>query len=157
MEALGINLPGLTTQVVSFAILFALLYKLLYKPILRILDERSARIKESLEAAERVRQEATESQSDMQQQLEAHRAMAAQIDSSRQGDAADADHATLEVLETIFPRVRLIVGDCEVVFDGALAGPVVIGVSAGGKPSFHQGDGHERPLAEVAEVLRLAA
>ena len=42
MDALGINLPGLITQVVSFAILFALLYRLLYKPVLRVLDQRSS-------------------------------------------------------------------------------------------------------------------
>ncbi|MFQ5934548.1 MAG: hypothetical protein ACE5KI_07895, partial [Dehalococcoidia bacterium] len=54
MEALGINLPGLITQIVSFVILFALLYRLLYKPVLRLLDQRSNRIKESLETAERV-------------------------------------------------------------------------------------------------------
>ena len=79
MGALGINLPGLITQVVSFVILFALLYKLLYNPILRVLDQRSARIKESLEVAERVRQEAAESQSDMQRQLEAARAEGQQL------------------------------------------------------------------------------
>jgi F-type H+-transporting ATPase subunit b len=79
MEALGINLPGLVTQLVSFTVLFALLSVLLYKPILRTLDERSTRIKESLETADRVRQEAAESQSDMQQQLEAARAEGQQL------------------------------------------------------------------------------
>ena len=69
MDALGINLPGLITQVVSFVILFALLYRLLYKPVLRVLDQRSSRIRESLETAEHVRQEAAESQADMQRQL----------------------------------------------------------------------------------------
>ena len=73
MEALGINLAGLITQLVSFVILFAVLYKLLYKPILRILDQRSERIKESLEAAQNARDEAARSQEDMQKQLEAAR------------------------------------------------------------------------------------
>jgi F-type H+-transporting ATPase subunit b len=79
MEALGINLPGLITQVVSFVILFALLYWLLYKPVLRLLDQRSNRIKESLETAERVRQEAAQSQEEMQGQLEAARAEGQQL------------------------------------------------------------------------------
>jgi F-type H+-transporting ATPase subunit b len=79
MEALGINLPGLITQVVSFVILFALLYRLLYKPVLRLLDQRSNRIKESLETAERVRQEAAQSQEEMQGQLEAARAEGQQL------------------------------------------------------------------------------
>ena len=33
MDALGINLPGLITQLVSFSILFAVLWMVLYKPI----------------------------------------------------------------------------------------------------------------------------
>ena len=73
MEALGINLAGLITQLVSFVILFAVLYKLLYKPILRILDQRSERIRESLEAAQSARDDAARSQEAMQQQLEVAR------------------------------------------------------------------------------------
>ncbi len=79
MDALGINLPGLITQVVSFAILFALLYWLLYKPVLRVLDQRSSRIRESLETAERVRQEAAESPADMQHQLQEARTEGQQL------------------------------------------------------------------------------
>lgn len=59
LEGLGINLPGLLTQLVSFLILFAILGRLLYKPVTKLLDERSKRIRESLEAAERAREEAT--------------------------------------------------------------------------------------------------
>ena len=79
MEALGINLPGLITQIVSFLILFAVLYRLLYKPILGMLDQRSNRIRESLETAERVRQEAAASQEEMQRQLESARAEGQQL------------------------------------------------------------------------------
>ncbi len=73
MEGLGINLPGLITQIVSFLILFGVLYVLLYKPILKMLDQRSTRIKESLETADRVREEAAKSQKDMEKQLLAAR------------------------------------------------------------------------------------
>ena len=38
MDALGINVAGLITQLVSFVILFAVLSKLLYKPVLSALD-----------------------------------------------------------------------------------------------------------------------
>ncbi len=68
MEALGINVAGLLTQLVSFSLLVALLWVLLYKPVTRALDERSRRIRESLETADRVRQEAAESQAAMEQQ-----------------------------------------------------------------------------------------
>ena len=79
LGALGINLPGLITQLVSFVILFVVLKKLLYKPILRMLDQRSGRIKESLETAERVRQEATDSQEEMRKQLETARSEGQQL------------------------------------------------------------------------------
>ena len=68
MEALGINVAGLLTQLVSFSLLVALLWVLLYKPVTRALDDRSRRIRESLETADRVRQEAAESQAAMEQQ-----------------------------------------------------------------------------------------
>jgi len=52
MGALGINLPSLIAFTVSFVILFALLGLFLYKPVMKMLDERSKRIKESMEQAE---------------------------------------------------------------------------------------------------------
>ncbi len=70
MDALGINLPGLVTQMISFLVLFVVLYLLLYKPLLRVMDQRSARIRESLETAEQAREEAAKSQADMQRQIE---------------------------------------------------------------------------------------
>ena len=69
MEALGINLPGLVTQIVSFLILFGLLYGLLYKPILKIMDQRSTKIRESLETADRIKEESAASQSEMDRRL----------------------------------------------------------------------------------------
>ena len=52
MEALGINLGYLVSQIVNFTLLAVLLYFVAYKPILRMLDERSERIKKGLEDAE---------------------------------------------------------------------------------------------------------
>jgi len=74
MEALGINPAGLLTQIISFLILFGILYALLYKPLLKVLDQRSARIRESLETAERAREEAAHSQEEMRGEIEAARA-----------------------------------------------------------------------------------
>ena len=54
-------------------ILFALLYALLYKPLTRTLDQRSARIRESLETAEKVKQDAERSQEEMRGQIDAAR------------------------------------------------------------------------------------
>ena len=69
LGALGINLPHLLTQIVSFLILFLILYMLLYKPVLRMLDQRSGKIRESLEMAERTKEEAAASREEMENRL----------------------------------------------------------------------------------------
>ena len=79
MEALGINLPGLITHIISFLILLFVLMKFLYKPIVNMLDQRSERIRESLEAAERAREETAASQAEVESQLEAARAEGQQL------------------------------------------------------------------------------
>ena len=79
MEALGINLPGLVTHIISFLVLLAILRLFLYKPIVNMLDQRSQRIRESLEAAERAREESAQSQEEVQAQLEAARAEGQQL------------------------------------------------------------------------------
>lgn len=73
MEALGINLPGLIAQIVNFSILLFLLSKFAYKPIMKMLDERAARIRESMETAEAIRQQAARAQQEVQAQLETAR------------------------------------------------------------------------------------
>jgi len=58
LESFGVNLPSLIAQVVNFLILLGLLYLFAYKPVMRMLDERSRRIKESMEQTELVKQQA---------------------------------------------------------------------------------------------------
>ena len=71
MEGLGINLPSLLAQVVNFAILLGLLYLVAYKPIMRMLDERSRRVKESMEQTELIKQQAERAEEEVKKQLEA--------------------------------------------------------------------------------------
>ncbi len=71
MEGLGINLSTLLAQLVNFFILFALLYFLAYKPILRMFDERSRKIRESVEQAEQVREQAALADEEHKKTLEA--------------------------------------------------------------------------------------
>ena len=66
---IGINIPQLITFVISFVILFALLGIFLYKPVLRMLDERSKRIKESMERAEATKEEYARAQVEVQKQI----------------------------------------------------------------------------------------
>jgi len=74
MDALGINLPGLVTQLVSFLILFAVLWKVLYKPISKAMGDRSKKIQDSLEAADKAREEADSSREAMENQISDSRA-----------------------------------------------------------------------------------
>jgi F-type H+-transporting ATPase subunit b len=70
VSALGINLPSLIVFVVNFLLLLGVLYLFAYKPILRVMDRRSNQIRESLEAADRARDEAASSQVDIRAQLQ---------------------------------------------------------------------------------------
>lgn len=69
MEGLGISLPTLITQVVTFVILLVLLRLVAYKPIMRMLDERSRKVKESLEQAEAVKAESAKAEEELKKQL----------------------------------------------------------------------------------------
>ena len=74
MSALGINAPSLIVFVVNFLLLLGVLYLFAYKPILRVMDRRSNQIRESLEAADRAREEAASSQVDIRAQMQEARA-----------------------------------------------------------------------------------
>lgn len=74
MGELGINIPGLLTQLVSFLILFAVLSKLLYGPIQKILAERTEKIRESLEAVERASEQAALAAERVEQEIAEARA-----------------------------------------------------------------------------------
>ena len=66
---LGINGPSLIAYLINFILLLGILTLFAYKPLLRVLDERSQRIRESLEAADRAREEAASSQQVIEEQL----------------------------------------------------------------------------------------
>jgi len=70
MEGLGINLPLLIAFVVNFIVLFVILSFLAYKPITKMLNERQAKIKESMEQAEKIRQDAARSEEEIKAHLE---------------------------------------------------------------------------------------
>jgi F-type H+-transporting ATPase subunit b len=70
MEALGLDPNLLITQIVNFVILLIILRFLLYKPILNMLTSRRQRIQESMEYAERVKQDAANQQKEFERKLE---------------------------------------------------------------------------------------
>ncbi len=69
MEGLGINLPLLLAFIINFIILFVLLSVFLYKPVMKMLDQRQAKIKESMDQAELIRQQAEKSAEEIRTQM----------------------------------------------------------------------------------------
>jgi F-type H+-transporting ATPase subunit b len=85
LGALGFDLPSLIVYVVNFCLLLAILYFFAYKPFLRLMDERTRRIREGLEAAERAKEESAQMQAEMERRLdEAHKEGQEFIDRTRQ-------------------------------------------------------------------------
>ena len=64
--SLGINLAGLIWHSINFLVLLGLLWLVLFKPVTRMLDERAARISESLARAEEVRRQSEQAEADRQ-------------------------------------------------------------------------------------------
>jgi F-type H+-transporting ATPase subunit b len=74
LGTLGFDLPSLIVYLINFLLLLAILYFFAYKPFLRLMDERSQRIREGLEAADKAKEESERIQADMERRLdEAHK------------------------------------------------------------------------------------
>jgi F-type H+-transporting ATPase subunit b len=71
MEGLGISLPTFLAQVVNFVILLVILSLLVYKPILKMLDDRPRKIKESLDEAQKVKDQSAQAEQEFQKKLDA--------------------------------------------------------------------------------------
>lgn len=70
MGELGINVSFLLAQLVNFIILLILLRLVAYKPIMKMIDQRSNRIKESMDEVESVKKRAEEADSDAAKRIE---------------------------------------------------------------------------------------
>ena len=68
-EELGINWHGLLGQFISFALLLGILTLFAYKPVTRMLDERSKRVKDSMEQAEYIKEQTAKTEKLVQEQL----------------------------------------------------------------------------------------
>ena len=66
---IGINLPLLVAFIVNFVILFGLLGIFLYKPVMKMIDDRSNRIKEGMERAEATKEEYERAKVEVQEQI----------------------------------------------------------------------------------------
>ena len=71
MEKLGISIPTLIAQIINFLVLLAILYFFAYKPVLKMLDERSRKIKESMEEVQKVKDQAVRTEEEFKKKIEA--------------------------------------------------------------------------------------
>ncbi len=79
MDKLGINGWQLAIQLVAFIVFAGLIWRLALGPIVRVLDQRQERIRESLASAERMQAELKETQSRNEEVLQAARRDAQEI------------------------------------------------------------------------------
>ena len=90
-EQLGVDWGKLIVQAFNFLILLWLLRRFAYKPLLRIMDERSTRIRNDLDEARRLRQEAEHDRETYRTQL---------------GRARDEARSILEEANNVAARIR---------------------------------------------------
>lgn len=69
MDALGINVANLITQTLAFLLFIFLFWKFALGPITALLDARQDRIRESIEAADRMQQQLRETQARNEEEL----------------------------------------------------------------------------------------
>ncbi len=79
MDKLGINGWQLAVQLVAFIVFAGLLWRLAVGPIVRVLDQRQERIRESMASAERMQAELKETQSRNEEALQVARREAQEI------------------------------------------------------------------------------
>jgi F-type H+-transporting ATPase subunit b len=70
ISELGINWSTLITQIITVVVLLVLLRLFAYKPLMRMMDERSKRVKDSLEQAEAVKQQSSKAEEELKKQME---------------------------------------------------------------------------------------
>jgi len=68
---LGISLSTLIAQIINFVILLVLMYLVAYRPIMRMFDERSRKIKESMEQTEFIKEQAAHAEEEAEERIAA--------------------------------------------------------------------------------------
>ena len=110
MGEIGIDWQVLLAQLINFGILFGLLFFLLYKPMRRMLDERSAKIKESMDQAEQVKEQLARTDEQVREQMEVARregqGMLAQAAQMGERLKEEAREGAKQEAETIVARAR---------------------------------------------------
>lgn len=110
MEALGINLGYLITQILGITALLLILSAFVYKPMLRVLDERKARIAKGLEDARQAEIARQNADADAKRILDEARAEAANLRReavvAAEGAAKDVEHKAREDARAIMANAQ---------------------------------------------------
>jgi F-type H+-transporting ATPase subunit b len=69
LGSLGVDWPTLIAQLTNVIILFVLLYLVAYKPLMRMFDERSRKIKESMEQTEYIKEQAVKAEEEVSKRI----------------------------------------------------------------------------------------
>ncbi len=110
MEALGINLGYLITQILGITALLLILTAFVYKPMLRVLDERKARIAKGLEDARQAEIARQNADAEAKRILDEARAEAANLRReavvAAEGAAKDVEHKAREDARAILANAQ---------------------------------------------------
>lgn len=110
LAGLGLSVPTLLAQLVNFAILFGLLYLVAFKPIMRMLDERSGKIKESMEQTELIKEQAERAEEESKKRIEEASKDGQEIiaRAARMGEDTrrEAEQKARQEAETLLTRAR---------------------------------------------------
>ncbi|MDD5288620.1 MAG: F0F1 ATP synthase subunit B [Dehalococcoidales bacterium] len=71
MEGLGISGPTFIAQLINFVILLVILSFFVYKPIIKMLEERPRKVKESLDEVQKIKDQAALAEDEFKKKLEA--------------------------------------------------------------------------------------
>jgi len=95
----GVDLPHFISQCICFAIVAFVLQRYAYKPILAVLEERKKRIKESLDNAEKIKQELANTQAKTHEMMvQAGQETARMIEEARAAAAKVQEHETQKAI-----------------------------------------------------------
>ena len=121
MEKLGFHIPSLIVYIVNFLLLLAILYFFAYKRILAMMDRRSERIRDSLEAADKAREEAAQTREEMQKRIaESRREGQTLLEQARQAAERHREEAHLRAQEEARAFVERAREDIQVERDRAI-------------------------------------
>lgn len=122
MDKLGLNLPGLIAQFVNFGVMLFILWRLVLPRVQRMLDERRERIRESLEAADRMRMQAQDAERQVQAQIEEGRAESRRLVEQAQQIAKRIEEEANERARTEVEQMRArALADIQLERDSAIA------------------------------------